>query len=212
MDRSKDYIRRRGENVSSFEIEAEVGAHAAVAESAAVAAPSLAGEDDVRVFVVLREDSGLTPVELIEFLVPRLPYFAIPRYITFIDQLPKAPTNKVQKAVLQAVPLGENMWDRKAASVVVPRSRGPRAPECGGIGHATGDLGTKSPIRHVLAPWWCMRQTNHHFCVREVTSAGPKRIGGRSRASDFGSPVPAGSARWEMPRTVHYRRLIMRNM
>jgi crotonobetaine/carnitine-CoA ligase len=78
VDRIEDAIRRRGENISSFEIEGDVNAHLAVVESAAVAVPSELGEDDVKVVVVLHPGEQLDPAALIEWLIPRMPPFMIP--------------------------------------------------------------------------------------------------------------------------------------
>ncbi|WP_134323839.1 AMP-binding protein [Cumulibacter soli] len=120
IDRVKDSIRRRGENMSSYEIEVEVQAHPAILEAAAVAAPSEFGEDEVLVFVVLHDGAELDPVELIEFLRPRMAHFMIPRYIRKVDQLPRTPTQKVQKAELRKIG-ATDAWDREAAGVVVKR-------------------------------------------------------------------------------------------
>ena len=85
-DRIKDAIRRRGENISSFEVEAYVGEHQAVAEVAAIAVLSDVTEDDVKIVVVLKPEASLTPPELYEFL-DRMPKFMRPRYIEFVETL-----------------------------------------------------------------------------------------------------------------------------
>jgi crotonobetaine/carnitine-CoA ligase len=112
VDRLKDAIRRRGENISSFEVEAIVNRHPDVVESAAVAVPSELGEDDVKVVVVRRVGSDLNEPTLIEFLIPIMPRFMIPRYIEFVDTLPKTPTDRVQKALLRAAGITHRTWDR----------------------------------------------------------------------------------------------------
>ncbi|WP_433803226.1 AMP-binding protein [Actinomycetospora sp. CA-084318] len=121
-ERMKDALRRRGENVSSFEVERTVNEHPAIAESAVVAVPSELGEDEIEVVVVLQPDATLDPAELTAFLVDRLPYFMVPRYVEVTDALPKTPTHKVQKNLLRAAGVGPTTWDREAAGVRVTRN------------------------------------------------------------------------------------------
>ena len=122
VDRAKDYIRRRGENISSFEIEAIVNTYPGIAESGAVAVPAEQGEDEVKVAVVLEPETEFEPAALIEFLVSRMPRFAIPRYVEVWDELPKTEaTARIQKAKIRTAGVGENTWDRVAAGVNLPR-------------------------------------------------------------------------------------------
>lgn len=114
VDRVKDAIRRRGENISSFEVEAEVNDHPDVLESAAIAVPSEFSEDEVKVVVVARPGSTVDPAELVEFLRPRMARFMLPRYVEVVDVLPKTPTEKVRKAELRAAGITESTWDRVA--------------------------------------------------------------------------------------------------
>ena len=118
VDRLKDAIRRRGENISSYEVEQALLGHADVAECAVVAVPADhdAGEDEVMVFVVVRPGSTLDSSDLWEFADRRLPYFAVPRFVRFIDQLPKTPSEKVQKASLREVGVDAETYDRNADS------------------------------------------------------------------------------------------------
>ncbi|MDY7101750.1 MAG: AMP-binding protein [Actinomycetota bacterium] len=116
VDRRKDAIRRRGENISSFEVESEVNTHPAVSESAAIAVPSEFGEDEVKIVIVCRDGMTLDPAELVEYLRPRMPRFMIPRYIEVVDALPKTPTEKVRKAALRESGVNEHTWDRQAAT------------------------------------------------------------------------------------------------
>lgn len=102
VDRMKDAIRRRGENISSVEVETEVCAHPLVREAAAVAVPSPEGEDEVLIVVAPASAEPLDPADLIAFLVPRLPHFMVPRYVRVVDELPKTPTQKVQKHLLRS--------------------------------------------------------------------------------------------------------------
>lgn len=101
VDRSKDAIRRRGENVSSFEVEREIQAHPDVAECAVVGVRSAVSEDDILACVVRRPGAGLTAPALLAFLRPRMPYFMVPRYVRFMDALPKTPTEKIRKQALR---------------------------------------------------------------------------------------------------------------
>jgi crotonobetaine/carnitine-CoA ligase len=122
VDRIKDSIRRRGENISSFEVEAYVNEHPAVLESAAIAVPSEHGEDEVKVCVVLKPDGILEPEELIEHLIPRMPRFMVPRYVELVDALPKTEaTQRVQKVLLREEPLNDKTWDREKARISVPK-------------------------------------------------------------------------------------------
>jgi crotonobetaine/carnitine-CoA ligase len=114
MDRLKDCIRRRGENISSFEVERAVNKHPAVLESAAVGVPSELGEEDVKIVVVLREGLDLAPEELVRHCEGELARFMVPRYIEFRSTLPKTPTERVQKFALRAEGAG-SAWDREAA-------------------------------------------------------------------------------------------------
>jgi crotonobetaine/carnitine-CoA ligase len=101
VDRLKDAIRRRGENISSFEVESEVNAHPAIAESAAIAVPSAHTEDDLGLVVTLRESTSATEAELREFMTERAPKFMVPDHIWIVDEMPKTPTGKIQKHLLR---------------------------------------------------------------------------------------------------------------
>jgi crotonobetaine/carnitine-CoA ligase len=87
-----------------------------------------AGEDLLKVCLVLRPGARLTPEELLDYCQPRMPYFALPRYVEFLDALPKTPTEKVRKAALREVALTPGTWDREAAGYRVQRpGRAPAA-------------------------------------------------------------------------------------
>ena len=114
VDRAKDYIRRRGENISSFELESIVNEHPAVAESGAVAVPAEEGEDEVKIAVVLEPEESFDEAEFIEFLIPRMPRFAIPRFVEVWDALPKTEaTARIQKAKIRDAGVGDGTWDRQ---------------------------------------------------------------------------------------------------
>jgi len=123
VDRIKDAIRRRGENISSFEVEADVGAHPTVREVAAIAVPNEMSEDEVMVVVAPVEGKTIDPVELIEFLRPRMAHFMVPRYVRIVAELPKTPTAKVQKAMLREQAVTADTWDREAAGIRVKGDR-----------------------------------------------------------------------------------------
>ena len=123
VDRMKDAIRRRGENISSFEVEAEVIGHPAVQECAAVAVPSELGEDEVLVAVVVQPGVEFDPKALIEYLIPRMPHFMVPRYLRVIAELPKTPTQKVQKHLIRSEGITADTWDREQAGIVVRRQK-----------------------------------------------------------------------------------------
>ena len=123
VDRLKDAIRRRGENISSIEVESQVNAHPAVQECAAIAVPSEYGEDEVMVVLACKPRQSVDPADLIEFLRPRMAHFMIPRYIRIMDELPKTPTTKIQKGPLRADGITADTWDREAAGITVRAER-----------------------------------------------------------------------------------------
>lgn len=114
-DRKTDSMRRRGENISSYEIEKIVNQHPAVLESGAFGVPSELGEDDVMVAVVLKPGHGVAPEELVRFCEERMAKFMVPRYIDFRESLPKTETHRVQKAVLKKQGVTPTTWDREKA-------------------------------------------------------------------------------------------------
>ncbi len=123
VDRMKDAIRRRGENISSFEVEAEILAHPKIRECAVVAVPNEMSEDDVLAIIAPAPGERIEPMELFEFLQPRLAHFMLPRYIRIMSDLPRTPTQKVEKYVLRQQGLTQDTWDREKAGVKVRRER-----------------------------------------------------------------------------------------
>lgn len=118
VDRSSDRIRRRAENISSYDIELTALQHPAVAEAAAVGTPSgYAGDDDIKLCVVLKAGATLEPLALLTHLAGRLPHYMVPRYLEFLRELPRSATNKVRRAALRAAPYGAGAWDRSAHGV-----------------------------------------------------------------------------------------------
>jgi carnitine-CoA ligase len=123
VDRLKDAIRRRGENISSFEVESEVLAYPAIREAAAIAVKSEIAEDEVCAVVAIKEGEAFDPGALIEFLRPRMAHFMVPRYVRVVEALPRTPTAKIEKVKLRAEGLTTDTWDREAAGIVVKREK-----------------------------------------------------------------------------------------
>jgi carnitine-CoA ligase len=121
VDRLTDTIRRRGENVSSYEVEQALLAHPDVAAAAVVPVPSELGEDDVLACVVAREGAELDPVVLLRFCEPRLPYFAVPRYVDVLPDLPLTASAKVEKRRLRKRGVTASTWDRERAGYTLRR-------------------------------------------------------------------------------------------
>lgn len=123
LDRLKDAIRRRGENISSYEVEQVLLSHPAVAVAAVFPARSELAEDEVMAAIVPREGAVLDPVELVRFCEPRMAYFAVPRYLEFMAALPSTENGKVQKFKLRERGITPQTWDREAAGVALARVR-----------------------------------------------------------------------------------------
>jgi crotonobetaine/carnitine-CoA ligase len=121
LDRLKDAIRRRGENISSWEVEDVLLRHPSVAAAAVVPVPSELGEDEVMAFLVPQPGNAIDPVELVRFCEPLLAYFAIPRFLEVVDELPLTENGKVRKVVLRELGVTESTWDREAAGIELDR-------------------------------------------------------------------------------------------
>jgi carnitine-CoA ligase len=122
-DRKKEAIRRRGENISAYEVETIICKHPAILEAAAVPVASELGEDDLMVYLVKAPGATVSYEEIIAFCNENMSYFMVPRYIDFIDELPKTPSEKIEKYKLKlsaAERLGE-LWDREAAGIVIQK-------------------------------------------------------------------------------------------
>ncbi len=120
--RKKASIRRRGENISAWEIETVINQHPAVLESAAYAVPSELGEDEVKVGVVLRPGVTLAPEDLLDFCQNRMAYYALPRYVEFLDELPKTGTHRIQYETLRKRGVTGSVWDREKAGYAPRRT------------------------------------------------------------------------------------------
>jgi carnitine-CoA ligase len=114
VDRKKDIIRRRGENIAPYDVEAVLNQHPGVFESAVVGVPSEVGEEDVKAVVQLRAGEVLSAVELFRFCEARLPDFMVPRYIEFVDELPRTVNQKTQRNLLRGKLTGRE-FDRRSA-------------------------------------------------------------------------------------------------
>ncbi|MHB9842161.1 ATP-dependent acyl-CoA ligase [Paraburkholderia terrae] len=122
VDRLKDAIRRRGENISSFEVEQVLLSHPAVELAAVFAVQSSLAEDEVMAAIVLREGCTLGPLELIQYCEPRLPYFAVPRYLDFKSELPRTENGKIMKYRLRETGITSTTWDLEESGYRLKRS------------------------------------------------------------------------------------------
>jgi crotonobetaine/carnitine-CoA ligase len=122
VDRKKDYLRRRGENISSYELESTFRNHPAVEDVAVHAVYSETLEDEVKATIVLKTGAEpMTPEQMCAWSVDRLPYFAVPRYIEFRSDLPRNPVGRVLKYLLRDEGCTPATWDREAAGFLVER-------------------------------------------------------------------------------------------
>ncbi len=114
IDRKKDALRRRGENISSYEVEKIINAHPAVLESAAIAVKSELGEDEVMVCVALKAGQALTPEALVRYCEAHMARFMVPRFIRFMEALPKTPTERIRKYRLREDGITDDTFDRES--------------------------------------------------------------------------------------------------
>jgi crotonobetaine/carnitine-CoA ligase len=121
-DRKKDSLRRRGENISSFEVEKHILARSDVAECAVVAAPSEYAEDEIKAVLVMGEGCEFDPLDMLRDLCERMPYFMVPRFYEVREWLPKTPTHKVRKLELRASGITEAVWDCEKAGYLITRT------------------------------------------------------------------------------------------
>jgi len=123
MDRKSDFIRDKGRNISSLQVEAQVMQHPSVAAVACFGIPSehIQNEAEVKIDVILKPGEKLGAEELARFVNDNAPYFFVPRYIEFVDSLPYTPTNKVQKFKLREKGLSGNVWDRTKTHFVLKK-------------------------------------------------------------------------------------------
>jgi crotonobetaine/carnitine-CoA ligase len=121
VDRMKDCIRRRGENISSWELERVISSMEGVEEAAVIGVPSELTEEEVLAIVKLKEGHSLLPEQILDEVSERMPHFAVPRYVRFTDGLPKTPSQRIEKYKLRAVGIGVETWDREDHGYQVKR-------------------------------------------------------------------------------------------
>lgn len=121
LDRMKDAIRRRGENISSWEVEKTVSAFPSVLEAAAYGVPSELSEEEVMIAVVPRPGHAVDVEALLEHCVDNLAHFAVPRYVRFMEELPKTPSQRIEKYRLRDEGVTPDTWDREEHGFVVRR-------------------------------------------------------------------------------------------
>jgi crotonobetaine/carnitine-CoA ligase len=117
VDRKADYLRRRGENISSFEVERVLMGHGLLADVAVHAVPSELTEDDLKITATLKEGAELSEEELFRWCIDELPYFALPRYIEFRAELPRSPVGRVLKRELRAEGATSTTWDADVSGI-----------------------------------------------------------------------------------------------
>ena len=116
VERKKDSIRRRGQNISAFELEEAVNLHSAVLESAAIGVPSVLTEEEVMVWVVLQPGVSISASGLITHCEKHMAKHMVPRYVEIVDELPKTPTEKVEKFRLKEWGVTATTWDREGSN------------------------------------------------------------------------------------------------
>jgi crotonobetaine/carnitine-CoA ligase len=121
-------MRRRGENVSSVEVEIAIGAHPAIAAVAVHAVPSLSTEDDIKACIVIQPGATIEPQPLFRYLSEHLPYFAMPRYVEVLEALPTNAVGRVMKHVLKQRSETGDVWDFEAMGLRIERGDRRRAP------------------------------------------------------------------------------------
>jgi crotonobetaine/carnitine-CoA ligase len=117
IDRKADYLRRRGENIASFEVERILMSHGSIADVAVHAVPSKLTEDDLKLTATLKEGAELTEADLFRWCVDQLPYFALPRYIEFRAELPRSPVGRVLKRELRSEGVTPDTWDLEQSGI-----------------------------------------------------------------------------------------------
>jgi crotonobetaine/carnitine-CoA ligase len=121
VDRIKDCIRRRGENISSYEVELVINSYDSVLESAAYGVPSDIGEEEVMVAIVMKPATVLKEVELLDFCQEKMAHFSVPRYIVQVNSLPRTPSQRIEKFKLREIGITDSTWDRDTSSFILKR-------------------------------------------------------------------------------------------
>lgn len=123
--RKKDSVRRRGENISAWEVERVINQHEAVQECALIGVPNDLGDEDLKLYVRLAAGQPWDPLALVRWCESRMPYYQIPRFIAVIDEFPRTPTQRIRKADLSRAT--DDCWDREASGHVLRREGAPPA-------------------------------------------------------------------------------------
>jgi crotonobetaine/carnitine-CoA ligase len=121
IDRMKDAIRRRGENISSWDVEQVLLSHPAISSCAVYAVPSELGEDEVMAALLPEPGMAIDPVEIMNFCEGRLAYFAVPRFLDVVAALPLTENGKIRKVALRQAGITPTAWDRDAAGYKLRR-------------------------------------------------------------------------------------------
>lgn len=123
VDRIKDRIRRRGENISSYELEQTLNEYPGVIESAAVGlrVPGAGGEDEIKAVIAINGPSP-DPEAFLDWCVPRMPRHTVPRYLEFVAELDKTASGKIRKQAIRDAGVTEDTWDRESIGYVISRS------------------------------------------------------------------------------------------
>jgi carnitine-CoA ligase len=122
VDRIRDRMRRRGENISAYEIEEVINAHPEVEQCAVVGVKveGAGGEDEICAFVI-RRSTSLDGWTLLDWCVPRMPRYAVPRFIEFVEQIDRTASGKIRKQALRDMGVSGQTWDREREGYIVPR-------------------------------------------------------------------------------------------
>jgi crotonobetaine/carnitine-CoA ligase len=121
VDRKKDYLRRRGENISTQELEAVFLRHPEIAEACAHAVPSPVGDDDVKLTAIRKQGSSLEPEALARWCIDKLPFYAVPRYFEFRDELPRNASNRPLKFQLREEGVTPDTFDIEKSGIEFER-------------------------------------------------------------------------------------------
>jgi crotonobetaine/carnitine-CoA ligase len=121
VDRMEDCIRRRGENISSWELEKVLGSIQGIEEAAVIGVPSELSEEEVLAIVKLKDGWSLGPDEILDEVSDRMPHFAVPRFVRFTEEFPKTPSQRIEKYKLRAAGLIPGTWDREEHGYEVKR-------------------------------------------------------------------------------------------
>ncbi|WP_431285179.1 AMP-binding protein [Humitalea sp. 24SJ18S-53] len=119
--RAKDSIRRRGINISAWEVERVLLDHPAIEEVALIGVPSALGEDEIKIFIRIASGATLDAADLLLWCEPRLPAFQLPRYVAFVDDFPRTPTQRIRKLELPRTTAG--CWDLETSGLALGRRR-----------------------------------------------------------------------------------------